>query len=782
MYDLIIKNANILDGLGSEAYVADVAIRSGKIALIGRELSGAKSVIDASGLTLSPGWIDSHSHSDSTVVSFPDQKEKAEQGITFSIGGHCGSSAAPKVVDGKINKMSDFIASTKELSQGSSIAFLVGHNTVRTAVMGKENREPTKEELSLMCELVRDAMRAGAIGMSYGTFYVPACYAKTDELVALAKVVAEEGGLLAAHIRHEADGLIPAVEEYLGIIKESGCRAVFSHHKSAEPQNWGKVKTTLAMIDKANEEGADIYQDVYPYTASGTTMMARFCPKQFHPVGTTNAFSLLSNPEICEKIKAWGEEKWHGDLSWTLVTSFPGYEQYEGKNVNEIAELIGLANDPMEAALEIIRMSGGRARGAFFTMCEDDVRYVMAHPRSMICTDSSAAADAPMYHPRLRAAFPRALGRYARDIGVVSVPEMIRKMTSLPASVYGLKTKGVIAEGMDADICIFDADKIIDRADFVRCKEKNEGLAYVIIDGKVVVRDGVYNGTRAGKIYVKEQKLDPPFSIWSQFYNTVEPEEAILEFAKDGITHIELSSEHSEALLKREGEPYEIGRKFGEFCRANGISVSQAHMVFPSNIVTEPKIADTLVRQAEMLDGIGTKCGVLHVDPMLNVNIPYEEKIERNIIALKELAKKTAHTRVKLCLENLSAILRNIDEILYVIESVGSEKYGICLDTGHLNLTKPGSHREFILKAGSLLSALHVADNEGEYDQHIVPFGRGNVDFFEVIDALREVGYSGIFNYEIGGDSGKCPLPVKHIKYSFVKSTYDYIMGNLGNL
>ena len=179
------------------------------------------------------------------------------------------------------------------------------------------------------------------------------------------------------------------------------------------------------------------------------------------------------------------------------------YEQYVGKNVNEIAELIGLGDDPMEAALEIIRMSGGRARGAFFTMCEEDVEYVMKHPRSMICTDSQAAANALMYHPRLRAAFPRALGRYARERGIVSIPEMIRKMTSLPASVYGLKNKGIIAEGMDADICIFDADRIIDKADFVNCKTKNEGLAYVIIDGKIVVEDGVYNGTRAGKIYLR---------------------------------------------------------------------------------------------------------------------------------------------------------------------------------------------------------------------------------------------------------------------------------------
>ena len=270
----------------------------------------------------------------------------------------------------------------------------------------------------------------------------------------------------------------------------------------------------------------------------------------------------------------------------------------------------------------------------------------------------------------------------------------------------------------------------------------------------------------------------PPFSIWSQFYNTKEPEDAILQFEIDGITHIELSSEHSISLLERDGAPYEIGRRFAEFCEQRGITVGQAHMIFPSNIVTDPDICAILVRQSELLDGMGVSYGVLHGDPMTGCDIPYSEKLERNIEALKRLVSLTAHTKIKFCLENLKGIFDGIDDILYAIERVGSDKLCVCLDTGHLNITKTSTQREFILKAGKLLKALHIADNEGVEDQHIIPYGRGNVDFIEVARALNEVEYSGIFNYEIGGDSGKCPIPVKHVKYLTVRATYDYIFEN----
>ena len=430
MYDLLIKNIAILDGTGKDAFFADIGIKDGRIACIGALLSDGEKILDGTGLTVSPGWIDSHSHSDKAILRFPDQKEKVEQGITFSITGQCGGSVAPTAEE----TVGSFLEKAAQVPQGSGSALLIGHNSLRRVVMGTENRDPTPGELEKMQAILADALEQGAIGMSLGLFYVPGCYAKPEEVLALAKVVAEHGGLLASHIRNEADQLLEAVQEYLDVILASGCRAVFSHHKAAWEENHGKVRQSLAMIDEANAAGADIYLDAYPYNASHTSMMARFVPKMFHPAGTTNVLSLLDDPAIREKIKVWGRNRWGNDLSSALVTEFPGGEEYEGKSVNEIADMWGM-EDRFDAAFEVIRRSGGKAQGCYFSMDLKDVAYVLSHPRVMICTDSSVAGAVERYHPRLRASFPRALGRYAREMGVVSIPEMIRKMTAVPAHV-----------------------------------------------------------------------------------------------------------------------------------------------------------------------------------------------------------------------------------------------------------------------------------------------------------------------------------------------------------
>lgn len=496
MFDLLIQNALIYDGSGNPGFYGDIGIRDGRIEKIAPGLTGGGQVIDATGLAVSPGWIDSHSHSDRAIFPWPDQKEKVEQGITFSITGQCGSSAAPTAD----RSVEEFLREAALVPQGSGSALLIGHNSLRKAVMGTENRDPSPEEMEQMKQLLAAGLDAGAIGMSLGLFYVPGCYAKAEEVLELAKVVAAKGGILASHIRNEGDTLLEAVQEYLDVIIGSGCRAVFSHHKAAWKENHGKVIKSLAMIDRANEQGADIYLDAYPYEASHTSMLARFVPKQFHPAGTTSALALLEDAAIREQIKTWGKQRWGNDLSSALVTEFPDGEELEGKNVNEIADIWGM-EDRFDAAFEVIRRSGGKAQGCYFSMSPQDVEYVIAHPRAMICTDSSVAGNLQHYHPRLRASFPRALGRYAIEKTVVSVPEMIRKMTSLPAHVYGLATKGHIAEGMDADLCIFDREKLRDRATYQQSSLNNEGLRYVIIDGRIVLEEGSYNGTRAGKVF-----------------------------------------------------------------------------------------------------------------------------------------------------------------------------------------------------------------------------------------------------------------------------------------
>ena len=487
MYDLLIQNASILDGTGSEAFTGSIAVKDGKIAAIGSELSVESArIIDASGLTVSPGWIDSHSHSDRTFLTSPSQTEKVEQGITFAITGQCGGSIVPRVTENGVENMSNLLQEAGP--QGSGSALLIGHGTLRTVVMGKENRSPTADELEQMKALLRDALRSGAAGMSYGLIYIPGCYAKTDELIALAQVVREYDGILAIHLRSEGDTLLEAMEEFLNIIRASGCRGVFSHHKAMHKPNWGKAEQSLALIDKAVSEGLDVYLDVYPYCASSTTLLARYVPTQFHPKGTKNAVKLLDDPVIYQELLRWSEANWSNDLSWALVTNCPGYPEYAGMNINEISDLRGEPNR-MATALELIKESDGAASACFFMMCEDDLRRIISHPRAMICTDSGVAAGSKCYHPRLRASFPRMLARYVREQGIVTLPEMIRKMTSMPAHVYGLSRKGLIKEGMDADMCIFDAGQISDTADFIRCTAPNEGLRYVIIAGTIAAEN-----------------------------------------------------------------------------------------------------------------------------------------------------------------------------------------------------------------------------------------------------------------------------------------------------
>lgn len=306
--------------------------------------------------------------------------------------------------------------------------------------------------------------------------------------------------MLSAHIRNEGDNLVEACEEFLTVIRESGARAVFSHHKASGKRNWGKVKTTLKMIDEANKEGYDIYCDVYPYTASSTSLSVHIIPKDLFSGGNLALAERLADPTVRQRIKKEYEEK-HGknaDFHWILLSSCPAYPQYVGLRLDEIAQRHG--KDPIETACDLIMDSKNNCHACYFSMCEEDVETVLAHPRTMIGTDASVRRNAIAYHPRLRGTFPRVLGKYVRERGVTSLPEMIRKMTSLPASVYGLAGKGLLKEGMDADICIFDPETIADRADYSACHERAVGLAYVLVDGAVVVENAVHNGKRNGRV------------------------------------------------------------------------------------------------------------------------------------------------------------------------------------------------------------------------------------------------------------------------------------------
>ena len=500
MYDQIIRGGTVIDGSGAEGYLSDVAILNGRIAAVGTGLSGARAEIDARGLVVCPGFIDSHSHVDYTALKDRNQSDAMEQGITFSVAGHCGGTMAPSATH---PLYSEYMQALEQAPFGMNLGLLVGHGTIRVMVAGRVNRPLTPEELKKMESILEECMRAGAMGMSLGLIYPPSSYADLRELCCLAKVVARYGGIIDAHIRNESDQLLESVEEFLSVLETSGCRGVISHLKAADKANWGKVRDVLAMVETAAQRGVQVYADAYPYCASGTSLQSRFVPRQFHPEGISDPSLLLNDPQICADIKAWATNKWGTDLSWVLISSCPDQPEFVGKTMNEIADIMGLT-DRYEAVFALLRRSGKKIQACFTMMCEEDVKYVLSHPRVMVGTDSDMGGRPQQYHPRRRGTFPRVLGKYVREEKITSLPEMIRKMTSLPAYVYRLEGKGRIAPGMDADICIFDPTKIRDTADYVNWHSDNQGIAYVLVGGEVTVENGIYTGVNAGKLWKRK--------------------------------------------------------------------------------------------------------------------------------------------------------------------------------------------------------------------------------------------------------------------------------------
>lgn len=499
MYELIIKNATLIDGTGSAPRVADVAVSGGKISRIGFLTNPAERIIDATGRVLCPGFIDSHSHSDYSLEEFPELRDCLQQGITFAIAGQCGDSVSPSR---EYPVYADFVESMQGRSFGVNMSVFAGHGKLRTMVAGRVNRPLTPEELDKMCRCLDESMEKGCPGVSLGLTYAPGSYADFSELLALARVVGRRCGVMTAHIRNENDQLIESVEEFIALCEEGKCRGVISHLKAADKVNHGKVKTVLAMIEAAASRGVEIYADAYPYCASATSLVSRFVPRQFHPPGTTSAVELLKDPQLRREIKDWANKKWGDDLNWVRVTLCAGFPEYVGKNMNDIAQMMGM-EDRYEAVYTLLEQTKGVCKGCFTMMCEEDVATALAHPRVMVGSDSNMGVRGPQSHPRRVGTFPRVLGRYVREQKITTLPEMIRKITSLPAMVYGLKGKGIVAEGYDADLCVFDPETIRDTADYVNCYGSNQGMDYVIIDGKIVVEQGVHNGICAGKLYTR---------------------------------------------------------------------------------------------------------------------------------------------------------------------------------------------------------------------------------------------------------------------------------------
>ncbi len=524
MLDLLIKNARIVDGTGMPAYYSHVGIREGKIALIAPVIrEEAVQVIDAAGLTLTPGFIDSHSHDDMIMETVPACPHKLEQGITTQIVGMCGHSAAPLsetyyeeglrimralcangICEDQPSR-ADFPTYLARLRPdfGTNMGFHIGHGTVRTAVMGFAPRKPTPEELEQMKDHVRAAMEAGALGISFGMIYTPGTFADTEEMTELCRVAAEYGGDMTIHMRSESARLVEAVEEVLTVVRATGIRCVISHHKVGGPVNWGKVHHTLRMIDRINEEGYTVFVDQYPYSASSTGLASEI-PSQYLALPKAELKALLADPagrrEVVAAMEAGRDP--NTVYSHLMIGASKAYPRYSGLMVPEAAALHGKGR--ADTILDVLVADDFASSEISFGMCEEDVEYVMAHPRVMVGTDGLWYPDALGAHPRAFASFPRVLGHYVRRRNVMTFEEAIRRMTSMPAALYGLNTKGMIRVGLDADLCLLDPDTIIDAADFKHWNARCPGLRHVFVAGQPVVTDSVHDGRLLGKKLLRQ--------------------------------------------------------------------------------------------------------------------------------------------------------------------------------------------------------------------------------------------------------------------------------------
>lgn len=518
MHDLVISNVLIADGLGSELKAGALAVDGGKITEMGAVTASGRLEIDGRGHVLAPGFINAHSHADMVCESNPELASDLEQGITTQIAGSCGIGAAPLrssfIEEGASvtrmltdypfykeaqcrNEWGDYAQMLRKRRFGTNLAMMVGHGSLRSAVMGLENRACTEAELAQMCQMLTNAMQSGALGLTFGLEYPPGCYADVAEMAELSKVVTRFGGVVSAHIRNEDDRLLEAVDEMLSVARESGVRMVFSHHKTIYRRNWGKTEQTLTRIEKANKEGGDIYCDQYPYLAASTGLKSRI-PSRLFSMGDDAIIQWLADEskQLQLRNEILGGLSVSEKFGETLIGNSSTHPEYTGKYLIDIANAEKC--DPVLLLMRILHDDCLTTNGIFTYMTESDVNRVMCWERTMVGTDGLFQPGVSGAHPRAFGSFPRVLGRYVRENGVLTLSEAIRKMTSLTASVYGLRTKGQIAPGYDADLVLFDPQKIMDHADFHCFDASNEGIDWVCIGGRTVVADGKATGVLAG--------------------------------------------------------------------------------------------------------------------------------------------------------------------------------------------------------------------------------------------------------------------------------------------
>lgn len=494
--DLLIRNGKIIDGTGNNWYYADIAVKDGKIISIQKSITtAANKIIDAKGLIVAPGFIDVHTHIEDDEAKTPTADNFIYDGVTTVITGNCGLS----YVD--IGTYLKFIDSLK---LSTNVASFIGHNDVRKEVMGKANRYATEDELKKMEAVVIKAMEDGAVGFSTGLIYIPGAYSNTEEVVRLAKAAAQFNGVYATHMRDEGDSVTEAIDEALHIGREANIPVEISHFKCSGQQNWGRSKETLAKIIAARKEGLEVTIDQYPYTASSTSL-STLLPDYVLSDNNDSLNARLSRPAVKKAVMDYMIKKLNRrglkHYSFAVVAYYKEDTTLNGKSIEQINLLKKRKHTVKEEITTILEMmQNGGAGMVFHGMSENDVQYIMKYPFNMFASDASIrefGKGSP--HPRGYGTNARVLGKYVREQKLFSLEEAIRRMTSLPAQKFQLKNIGLLKEGMNADIVVFDEKTVADKSTFEKPHQYSTGFKFVLVNGKLTMENGVHTGARNGK-------------------------------------------------------------------------------------------------------------------------------------------------------------------------------------------------------------------------------------------------------------------------------------------
>jgi len=498
-FDVLLRNARVVDGTGNPWFLADVGIKGGRIAKIGMlPNASADRVIDAARRILAPGFIDVHTHIEQGIFLVPRADSFLRDGVTTLVTGNCGMSAV---------NMKEFFARLEKSGIGPNISALIGHNAVRTAVMGSANRPPTPAEQEKMNALVAQAVRDGAVGFSTGLWYVPGTYSQTPEVASMARAAAAAGAqVYATHMRDEGMSVEAAINEAIVIGRESGLPVQISHFKIIDRRRWSNSTKTLALVEAARNEGLDVVVDQYPYTAASATMDI-FFPRDVFADGPAAIHERLSSLASRKRIAAQmaqevGLRQGQPNYTFAVISDSPEDRSLEGKNISEINLARGrkaTLADEIETVIDL-RLKG-RPSIVYHTMSDEDVDRIMKHPYTTVASDGSLVPfGATMPHPRNYGTNARVLAKYVRERGVLTLEDAIRKMTSLPARTFGLKDRGQVREGFAADLVLFDPARVQDKAEFNKPHQYTAGFDFVLVNGAISVDEGQPNTVRQGRV------------------------------------------------------------------------------------------------------------------------------------------------------------------------------------------------------------------------------------------------------------------------------------------